>query len=225
VFLDACNEAVKASTWMPAEYMANDWQADVLDLLRNGPGTFTPQPAEGDGAVYELRSMRSTHAAYAAQARTMANAALHEAKVAAFDAAISALTGPSPTAQVPASEKAIAEMIADLRSLDGYRNAIGGTPEIGQMYREACCAFTRKHCEAILALAAAPAAPTAQASAGVDTSGLSELFDALDRGDRKGYLPDAIQEAWDNYNMTDSAPQPAAVDEDAAPTDRFKSKD
>lgn len=46
VFLDACNDAVKASTWMPAEYMANDWQADVLDLLRNGPGTFTPQPAE-----------------------------------------------------------------------------------------------------------------------------------------------------------------------------------
>src|SRR5690606_14219623 len=54
VFLDACNDAVRASTWMPAEYMANDWQADVLDLLRNGPGTFTPQPAEGDGAVGEV---------------------------------------------------------------------------------------------------------------------------------------------------------------------------
>jgi hypothetical protein len=72
-----------------------------------------PQPDGGDEAVYELRSMRSTHAAYAAQAQTMANAALHEAKVAALDAAISALTRPSPAAQASAGvDEAVAVVIS-----------------------------------------------------------------------------------------------------------------
>lgn len=44
VFLDAINKAVAENTWMPAEYVANDWQADVIDYLRNGPDTFAAAP-------------------------------------------------------------------------------------------------------------------------------------------------------------------------------------
>lgn len=54
---------------------------------------------------------------------------------------------------------------------------------------------------------APPSAPV-----GVEASGLAALVNALDRADRKGYLPDAMQEAWDNFDITAFDQQPAAVD-------------
>lgn len=51
---------------------------------------------------------------------------------------------------------------------------------------------------------------------GVEASGLAALVDALDRADRKGYLPDAMQEAWDNFDITALAQQPTAHPDDAA---------
>lgn len=52
VFLDAVKQAVAEQTWMPAEYVANDWQADVLDFLRNGPSAFAaPLPPVDDAMV------------------------------------------------------------------------------------------------------------------------------------------------------------------------------
>lgn len=41
-FAKAMDKAVAESTWMPEEYMANDWQSDVLAFLRNGPAAFYP---------------------------------------------------------------------------------------------------------------------------------------------------------------------------------------
>lgn len=41
IFLRQIDEAVKASTWIPPEYTANDWQADVIQLLRYGPGNVS----------------------------------------------------------------------------------------------------------------------------------------------------------------------------------------
>jgi hypothetical protein len=41
LFLMLLREAVGQQTWMPPEYTANDWQADILDYVRNGPSAFT----------------------------------------------------------------------------------------------------------------------------------------------------------------------------------------
>jgi len=52
--------AASESAWMPAEYMANDWVADVCKFLREGPGAFldadghdAAAPAERQGPARE----------------------------------------------------------------------------------------------------------------------------------------------------------------------------
>lgn len=40
-FLAAINEAVGRNTWMPPEYVSNDWHTDVLRFLEYGPQVFS----------------------------------------------------------------------------------------------------------------------------------------------------------------------------------------
>lgn len=45
VAMEQMHEAARESNWIPPEYMANDWQADVCKFLREGPAAFMPDVA------------------------------------------------------------------------------------------------------------------------------------------------------------------------------------
>lgn len=123
-FLDHAHKLIDSAGGAKGE------RSDALEIAEEDAAlNDDPQPAEGDGAVYELRSMRSTHAAYAANAHTTTNAAVHEAKVAALDAAIAALTRPAATAVVPLRN------MQDGATFEEYRDqlAVGNLTPVDQM--------------------------------------------------------------------------------------------
>lgn len=50
----------------------------------------------------------------------------------------------------------VEQMIKVLREIDGIRQAIGASEEIGEQYREACCTFVYRNSEALIAALSAP---------------------------------------------------------------------
>lgn len=63
-------QAASESTWMPPEYMANDWLSDVCDFLRKGPAAFDVRQVDSqpeiqggviriDGRCYDIETVRT----------------------------------------------------------------------------------------------------------------------------------------------------------------------
>ena len=44
----------------------------------------------------------------------------------------------------------------------------------------------------------------------VSVVGFDELMEALERADRKGYMPDAVKEAWEGFNWKPAQQEPVA---------------
>lgn len=46
----------------------------------------------------------------------------------------------------------------------------------------------------------------------VSVVGFDELMEALERADRKGYMPDAVKEAWEGFNWKPAQQEPVAAE-------------
>lgn len=59
-----------------------------------------------------------------------------------------------------------------------------------------------------------PGAASAESFELVSVSGLWPLLDALDRAQRKGYMPDAMADEWEAFQVQVRGPEPRFTDEE-----------